>query len=179
MMKHGVSLFKKRSTAAGCSSQQLMAEYCNVFCIVGVAISIWLWCTATYTTLLLSTSYRRCFSMTVPSSPWDIKYNTYVTCKCRSSTSSKDTSPRICHNCSCGKKSCIRSSDTARQLSLYEPRVPKYVLMIECSVLCSSLELAEPLHCPFICMSNRFKYKYIFVVISHLTSQSNKTRQAM
>lgn len=120
-----------------------------------------------------------CFSMTIPSSPWDIKYNTYGTCKCRSSTNSNDTSPRICHNCSCGKKSCRKSGDTARKLGLCELMVPKYVLMIHCSVLGSCLEVAEPLHSPFICMSNIFKYKYIFVVISHLASQSNKTRQAM
>ena len=63
-MKHDVRLFKKGSTAAGCSSQRLMVEYahneyCNMLRTVGVVISIWLWCMGIYTTLLLSTSHRR------------------------------------------------------------------------------------------------------------------------
>jgi hypothetical protein len=41
-------------------------------------------------------------------------------------------------------------------------------------VVCSCLEAAEPMYGHFIYMSNRLKFKNTFVVISHLTSQSNK-----
>ena len=68
-----------------------------------------------------------CFSMTLPLPPCDVKYNTCGICKCRSPTNSMDTSSRIGHNCSCGKKWCRRSGDITRQLGLCEPRVPKYV----------------------------------------------------
>ena len=64
MMKHDVRLFKKASTAAGCSSQRLTVRhahyvYCNMLCTVDVVTAIWLWCIRSYTTLLLSTTYRR------------------------------------------------------------------------------------------------------------------------